>query len=93
MLRSMVHAAARGHVSVRGLCRYWKPRGSPQSLLLAVVGKEASFTVVSMAVGSSLRMRDLEDICDALSPPPERKSLDEKPLKRVLENHDRDAEV
>jgi hypothetical protein len=48
MLRYVLCDAPEGHVDdVRGPCCYWKPYGSSWSmLLLAVIGRVASFAVV-----------------------------------------------
>jgi hypothetical protein len=50
-----------------------------------------------MTAESHLVTRDLEGFCDNLSSPPptpqKRNSLDRKPLKRTLQNCDRDTEV
>jgi hypothetical protein len=53
MIMSMFYAASRGHVDDYGSCCHQKPCGNPKFLLLlAVLGKEASFVVIPMRVES-----------------------------------------
>jgi hypothetical protein len=64
------------------------------------MGKDASFAVISMTSDSLII--ENEGFCDSPPPPPphththtpkERNSLDRKPLKRVLKNYNKDAEM
>lgn len=63
---------------------------------LNVMGKEASFVLVSMTTDSQLRMRAFDGFCDNLSPVtphPQRDSSVRKLLNGVLKNCDKDTEV
>lgn len=93
---AMIRAATGNHVEVRGPCSYRKPYGSPRSaLLLDFMGKE-SFFCGGVNDGRFITENERhEGFCDNChhTPQKRRNSPYRKPLKRVLINCDKDAEV
>lgn len=101
MLVSMACAVTEGHKDIHGLgyAAMLSPEivevHDPCSHCLPVKGKKASFAVVSMAIDSQLRKRDIEGFCDSPypRPPEESNSLGRKPLKNTFKNCDKVVEV
>lgn len=90
---SMVYSAAGDHTEVCAPCWCLRPWGCPWFMLPRTVKGKASFAVVLITADTQSRMRDIEGLCDNLSPDKTRNYLDRKPLRRALKNCAKDPEV